>query len=122
MVNYIYIACIGKWTPLPRDQYSSQAEGGGGVGKRRGIYTDLRIHDNKSYHTKRRRGRIQLMKDLNYSAVVCDAYISISSQLRMEEIVWSVRSRKSLITISTKIQTLTRLSRLLVFPYLLVRY
>ena len=58
-----------------------------------------------------RHGRIQLMKDLNYSSVVCDAYISISSQLRMEEIVWSVRSRKSLITISTKIKTFTRLSR-----------
>ena len=29
--------------PLLWDKYSSQAEGGGGVGKRIGIYTDLRI-------------------------------------------------------------------------------
>ena len=43
------------------------------------------MYDDESYHTRRRRVRIQLMKDFNYSSVVCDAYISISSQLRMEE-------------------------------------
>ena len=70
------------------------------------------MYDDESYHTRRRRGRIQLMKIFNYSSVVCDAFISISSQLRMDEIARSVQSKKSLITISTKMQTLlARISR-----------
>ena len=50
--------------------------------------------DYEFYHTRRPRGRIQLKKNLNYSSVVCDAFISTSSQFRIGEIVWSVRSPK----------------------------